>query len=123
MKIVSQAEPLMHYRWGAGCDGWNLVDEPAMSVKLERMPPHSAEEWHLHNQAQQFFFILGGEAIFEIEQQRIRVPARSGIHVPAGNRHRIMNEGDSDLEFLLSSQPSTADDRIMVDKVNTGNEK
>jgi mannose-6-phosphate isomerase-like protein (cupin superfamily) len=75
------------------------------------MPQQSAEQLHVHGKAQQFFFILQGEAVFEIGEERIRVPAGSGIHITPGKQHRIINEGPGDIEFLLSSQPSTSGDR------------
>jgi len=55
MKKVSIHQPLDHYTWGAGCDGWNLLAGEALSVKQERMPPATAEQWHYHANAQQFF--------------------------------------------------------------------
>ncbi len=112
MNIVSKTNPLKHYRWGASCDGWDLVNESSFSVKLERMPPHTSEQRHFHEKARQFFYVLKGEAIFEIELDRITVKQEQGIHIDAGRQHRIINESKQDLEFLLSSQPSTIHDRI-----------
>src|ERR1700748_1341488 len=62
--VVSRSHPLTHYLWGEQCDGWTLVDTPGMSVKMERMPPHTAEQQHFHQFARQFFFILKGRATF-----------------------------------------------------------
>ena len=115
MSVVSKDKPLKHYQWGNHCDGWNLVEENSLSVKWERMPPHTLEQKHFHEKAQQFFFILKGEAVFEIEKERIIVKKEEGIHIPNGKHHRIINEGNVDLEFLLSSQPSTVGDRFNVD--------
>jgi mannose-6-phosphate isomerase-like protein (cupin superfamily) len=115
MNIVSKNNPLKHYQWGEHCDGWNLVDEKTISVKLERMPPHTSEQKHIHQYAQQFFYILKGEAVFEIQQERICVKKEQGIHIEAGATHRIINEGPEDLEFILSSQPSTTNDRIAIE--------
>jgi mannose-6-phosphate isomerase-like protein (cupin superfamily) len=112
MNIVSKNNPLSHYYWGDQCDGWNFVNTPDLSLKLEKMPPHSAEQKHFHEKAQQFFFILKGYAVFEIEQERLLLKANQGIHIISGRRHRILNEADEDLEFLLSSQPSTLNDRM-----------
>ena len=112
MRAVSNKSPLNHYRWGEGCDGWNLVDEPSLSVKQERMPAGCSEKTHLHQYAQQFFFILSGIAVFEMEGRRIEVASNQGIHVPPGTPHRISNESREDLQFLLCSQPSSAKDRI-----------
>jgi mannose-6-phosphate isomerase-like protein (cupin superfamily) len=110
--VVSALRPLKHYVWGEGCDGWNLVDTPELSVKQERMPPHTAEAEHYHRVARQFFFILEGAAVFELSGGRVEVAAREGFEIAPGLKHRILNESEVDLVFVLCSQPSTANDRI-----------
>lgn len=109
---VSIQAPLAHYQWGDGCDGWNFVEGPGLSVKQERMPAGSSEALHYHQYAQQFFFILKGSAMFEIEDESIVVNEMEGIHIRAGKQHRIINHTTSAIEFILSSQPSTVSDRI-----------
>lgn len=112
MRKVSKQQPLKHYQWGDGCDGWNLVDEPELSVKQERMPAGTAEQLHYHERAQQFFFILKVTATFEINGELIAVKEQEGIKIKKGTKHRISNNTGEDLEFILSSQPSTQNDRI-----------
>jgi len=114
MNTVSRLHPLKHYLWGAQCDGWNLVDNPELSVKMERMPPHTSEQEHFHQVARQFFFILKGIATFHTEEGRVEVQAQEGLEIRPGLRHRIANEGEDDLEFILCSQPSTSGDRINI---------
>lgn len=110
--VVSRHEPLHHYRWGNLCDGWNLVDKPELSVKLERIPPHSGEQLHYHAKTRQFFFILKGTASFQVEEGFVEVQAGQGLEIDPGSHHRISNDRQQDLEFILCSQPSTAGDRI-----------
>ena len=55
-----------HYRWGDDCDGWHLVKDKQLSVIEEFMPPGAAEVRHHHERSQQFFYILIGEALMEI---------------------------------------------------------
>jgi mannose-6-phosphate isomerase-like protein (cupin superfamily) len=110
--VVSAQQALKHYVWGEGCDGWNLVDTPELSVKQERMPPHTAEVEHYHQKARQFFFILEGMAVFETARGRIEVAARQGLEIEPGLKHSIKNESDTELVFILCSQPSTTNDRI-----------
>ncbi len=55
-----------HYLWGRQCDGWRLVDTPALTVIQERMPAGTSEVRHYHLQARQFFYILNGEAVLEL---------------------------------------------------------
>ncbi len=115
MNIVSKHNSLRHYQWGENCDGWNLVDEKLLSVKLEKMPAHTSEQRHFHRHSQQFFYILKGEAVFEIQRERISVKSGQGIYIEAGKEHRIINETSEDLEFILTSQPSTTGDRSNVE--------
>ena len=37
---------------------------------------------------------------------------QEGLQIKAGLKHRIINNTNDDLEFILSSQPSTVNDRI-----------
>ncbi|HWJ90934.1 MAG TPA: cupin domain-containing protein [Flavisolibacter sp.] len=115
MKLVSKDDPVHHYKWGHDCDGWTLVDERLLSVKQERMPAATAETLHYHQKSKQFFFILRGSATFEIEESVFEVAEGEGIYIEAGERHRIMNRTAKDLEFILCSQPSSANDRINSD--------
>ncbi|HLY70880.1 MAG TPA: cupin domain-containing protein [Puia sp.] len=115
MKAISKYNSLRHYQWGKNCDGWNFVDENSLSVKLEKMPPKTAEQKHYHQHSQQFFYVLTGEAVFEIQRERVVVKAEQGIHIAAGKEHRIINESNEDVEFILTSQPSTSGDRIEVE--------
>jgi mannose-6-phosphate isomerase-like protein (cupin superfamily) len=112
MQTVSRYKPLRHYEWGNGCDGWVLLDTESLSVKQERMPAMTEEALHYHEKAQQFFFILKGIASFEIEDKGIQVKAGEGLHIEAGKKHRIINNTADDIEFILSSQPSTNGDRF-----------
>lgn len=111
---VSIQEPLMHYQWGNGCDGWNFVSEQTLSVKQEKMPAGTSEALHYHRLAQQFFFIIKGEALFEIDGHQVVVKEQEGIHIKPGQQHRIINQSGSSIEFILSSQPSTEGDRINI---------
>jgi mannose-6-phosphate isomerase-like protein (cupin superfamily) len=109
---VSKQESLNHYYWGQDCEGWNFVAGKALSVKQERMPAGSAEQLHFHENAQQFFFILKGKAGFEIDGALVEISEGEGIHIAPGQKHRIVNSTNAELEFILCSQPSTVNDRI-----------
>jgi mannose-6-phosphate isomerase-like protein (cupin superfamily) len=111
MMVVSKNQPLSHYIWGNACDGWNLVADTRLSVKLERMPPGTEESLHYHQQAQQFFFIVRGEAEFEIEEKKVVLKEQEGIQILPMEKHLVRNRTKNDLEFIVCSQPSTQGDR------------
>jgi mannose-6-phosphate isomerase-like protein (cupin superfamily) len=99
------------YSWGDACDGWHLVRSQELSIIEERMPPHTAERRHVHSKADQFFYILSGEAHMEIEDQMVTLSARSGIFIEHGRQHKISNNSDQDVTFLVISRPTTRGDR------------
>jgi mannose-6-phosphate isomerase-like protein (cupin superfamily) len=109
--MISKATA-QHYLWGANCDGWHLVQHATLSVIQERMPPGAAEVMHYHQQARQFFFILSGTATFEIEGREETFGPQQGIEVPPSTPHCIRNAAQTDLEFLVISQPPSHGDRI-----------
>lgn len=82
------------------------------------MPPHTSEALHYHQKAQQFFFILEGQATFEIEDEVFVVNTNEGCHVEANKKHKIKNEGATDLHFLVISEPKAHGDRIDLNPQN-----
>jgi mannose-6-phosphate isomerase-like protein (cupin superfamily) len=111
MAIIKNKETAPYYTWGQNCDSWVLTDTDGLSIKQENMPPGTKEQLHFHSVAQQFFFILKGEASFYCDDKKNTIAANSGILIPAGTKHFIANETQEELEFLVISQPSTNNDR------------
>ena len=101
-----------HYVWGDNCDGWHLLQESNLSVIEERMPPGASEVRHFHTNAQQFFFILSGQAVMETNDERILLLAGQGVAIPPRTRHQFRNHSEEPVRFLVISQPSTYGDRV-----------
>lgn len=100
-----------HYRWGVDCDAWYLVNDEQLSVIEEFMPPGAAEIRHHHEKAQQFFYILSGEVLMEVEGHTTLLAAGSGIRVMPGKRHQIRNPSSVPVRFLVVSHPRSHGDR------------
>jgi mannose-6-phosphate isomerase-like protein (cupin superfamily) len=103
-----------HYSWGSNCDSWILKDSRNLSVKQEIMPSGTAEKRHFHNNAEQFFYILKGEAVFYINKEKFSVKTGESITILPKSEHYISNESTEDVEFLVISAPSTNNDRIEI---------
>ena len=101
-----------HYRWGVDCDGWHLVRDRNLAVIEEFMPPGAAEIRHYHVHAQQFFYVLDGEILVEVDGEKTLVPAGNGIRILPGMRHQVRNPTSSAVRFLVISQPPSHGDRI-----------
>ncbi|GIP38559.1 cupin [Paenibacillus sp. J31TS4] len=105
-----------HYQWGDACDGWHLVKEGELSVIQERMPPGTSEVRHYHEKSRQFFYILSGTAVLEVEGEEIVLFPQEGMEVPPGAVHQIHNRSDGDVELLVISQPKAQGDRVIVEE-------
>jgi mannose-6-phosphate isomerase-like protein (cupin superfamily) len=103
-----------HYKWGEGCDGWHLLKTDSLNVIREHMMPGTCEQMHYHEKAQQLFCILEGCADVELEGKTMRLYPGESIHVEKGRKHRICNNGDEVLVFLLISEPRAQTDRVNV---------
>ena len=114
MLPVSKYQPIAHYQWGNSCDSWILVNAETLSVKQEKMPASTFEDSHYHKKAQQFFYILSGIATFEADNKVYTVRRGEVFHILPGTIHRVCNHAAEPLEFILSSQPSTQNDRYNI---------
>jgi mannose-6-phosphate isomerase-like protein (cupin superfamily) len=110
--VAISRENAEHYRWGMDCGGWHLVKTKNLSVIEEFMPPGAAEVRHHHRQAQQFFYVLDGEILMEVDGEKTLVAAGSGIRIPPGARHQVRNPSSSAVRFLVISQPPSHGDRV-----------
>jgi mannose-6-phosphate isomerase-like protein (cupin superfamily) len=106
-----------HYVWGDGCDGWILNAAPDLLVIQERMPKETAERRHYHSAARQFFYVLEGELTVELDGVIHRLARNSGIEVAPGVIHQVRNASEGDVDFLVTSSPSTRGDRVDLDQI------
>lgn len=103
-----------HYIWGNQCDSWILKNTQGLSIKQEKMPAGTSEKLHCHKVAEQFFYMLKGEAVFYINKEKFLVCHGESISIEPGSRHFISNESAEEIEFLVISNPSTDHDRIEI---------
>lgn len=112
MKVTT--ETAEHYTWGKSCDGWHLVKTDTLNIIQEKMSAGTTERLHIHSKAQQFFFILSGSATFEVEGIVAEIKTNEGFHILPGQKHKILNNGNEDLNFLLISEPTSQGDRVNI---------
>ena len=81
----------------------------------EQMPAEASEVLHYHERAQQFFFILSGEAVMEVAGGHVRLASGEGLRILPGIPHRIRNESTEPVQFLVISQPPSHGDRVVME--------
>jgi mannose-6-phosphate isomerase-like protein (cupin superfamily) len=112
--MIKNKENTKHYFWGNNCESWILMDSENLSIKSEKMPANTCEKMHFHKNSQQFFYILKGKATFFIDEVQFEVGAQNGISIEPLQKHFIENNSSEILEFLVISNPSTNNDRILI---------
>jgi mannose-6-phosphate isomerase-like protein (cupin superfamily) len=85
-----------------------------LSVIEECVPPGQSEKRHFHEISRQFFYVLQGEAVIEIEGAEFILQAHQGIEVPPKAAHQFCNVSDSDVRFLVISMPKAQGDLVEV---------
>ena len=114
--MVKDIQNSEHYTWGNNCDGWHLLKNENLNIICEKMPPGTSETRHYHKNAQQFFFILSGRAVIEIEGEENELNSQQGVHILPKQKHRIYNKSEVELTFLLISNPPAQADRYNIIK-------
>jgi mannose-6-phosphate isomerase-like protein (cupin superfamily) len=78
------------------------------------MPVGTSETMHIHRFAEQFFFILAGEATFTVDGKKHTISPHEGIHISKGTAHKVSNSGQEPLMFTVTSVPPSHGDRIEI---------
>jgi uncharacterized cupin superfamily protein len=103
MQIVDRSNS-EHYLWGAGCDGWHLLKRDDLSIIAERVPPGASEQRHFHVHSRQFFYILTGEAVIEVDGEAHILRATQGLEIQPGVAHQFKNQSSTEVTFLVTTQ-------------------
>ena len=60
---------------------------------------------HYHPYSEEFVFVLQGALIARLDGARHEVRARQALLIPINVKHRLMNEGDEEAQFLFHLGP------------------
>jgi quercetin dioxygenase-like cupin family protein len=103
MKIVNApTAPESPNPHGVKAQGLHATDH--VQVIMLSLEPGEALKWHI-TPVDVFFYILEGEGIVEIGDERETVSADMLIDSPAGIRHRLQNESDEIFRVLVVKTP------------------
>jgi mannose-6-phosphate isomerase-like protein (cupin superfamily) len=103
-----------HYTWADRCDGWHLLRSDELSVIQERMPPKTSEVAHFHARSRQFFYVLSGTLSILLNDRLHTLNAEQGLEVAPQVTHRVFNDADSDVRFIVISTPPAHGDRVIT---------
>ncbi len=73
--------------------------------RISSYQPRGYAEVHVHEVAENLYYILQGRGIVELDGERHLVEPHTVIHIPPGVRHGIFNTGLEDLVFIVVASP------------------
>lgn len=76
------------------------------SLAEATLPPNTSTQAHFHPNTEEIYYILQGEGLMALEQERAVVRQGDGIAIPPGTKHQIRNTGGRDLVFLCTCAPA-----------------
>ncbi len=65
------------------------------------MKPGEVHLLHHHIDASEFYYILEGSATITIADEEVKAESGTAIYIPAGDKHRIVNDGERELVVLF----------------------
>ncbi len=101
-----------YYTWGEHCDGWHLLKCSELSVIQEQMPPQTSEVTHSHTRSRQFFYVISGTLSILCDGKLHKLTAEHGLQIDPTIVHRVFNDSNIDVRFIVISSPPSHQDRI-----------
>jgi quercetin dioxygenase-like cupin family protein len=105
-KLTQVLQPLATFKQDVASENHVLVNRNNLVVKLEQMPPGALEEWYLALSHLLPFRVLDGEALFEMEGERVALLKGESLLIQPGVNHRVLNIGKETLKFLICAHNS-----------------
>jgi mannose-6-phosphate isomerase-like protein (cupin superfamily) len=82
-----------------------------VEVFRDTMPAGASTGVHVHQQADEFFYVVSGKGLAFVDKDEMPVEADDFVFVPKGHDHRVKNAGPTPLELVfLVDRPGLADD-------------
>lgn len=81
------------------------ADTKHFDFRLSSYQPKGYAEVHVHEEAENLYYILQGKGIVELDGVRHLVEPHVVVHIPPGVRHGIFNTGLEDLVFIVVASP------------------
>jgi quercetin dioxygenase-like cupin family protein len=81
--------------------GSSLVD-----FRISRYAPNAYVAEHVHKVQEQIYYVLEGEGLLTLDEERHLMRPHDYVYVPPGVRHSFTNTGTAGLVFLVVTTPA-----------------
>lgn len=76
-----------------------------LGARLWRFPPRSANTYHKHIKAEEFYFVLEGVGRIRVGEETLTVPKYGGVLVGPEKMRQVFNDTDAEVLWLIIGAP------------------
>jgi len=84
-----------------------------MDFRISRYAPGAYVAEHVHKVQEQVYYVLEGEGVLTLDDERHLMRPHDYVYVPPGVRHSFTNTGLAGLVFIVVTTPATDDDQAV----------
>jgi len=88
----------------------NIHGNKNLSLAEAIVPPGVSTFLHKHNTSEEIYYILEGEGLMTLGDEKFNVKKADSICIPPGTPHQIKNIGDIPLKILCCCSPAYSHD-------------
>ena len=77
-----------------------------LDFRISRYAPMAYVQEHVHQVQEQVYYVLEGEGVLTLDDERRLMRAHDFVYVPPGVRHSFHNTGTAGLVFLVITTPA-----------------
>jgi quercetin dioxygenase-like cupin family protein len=75
--------------------------------------PGGKQAYHYHKNRESIIIVISGEATVTVEDKEINIRKGDVLYIPAGEKHKMTNDGKEAIRYIEFFTPS-ATDRVVV---------
>jgi mannose-6-phosphate isomerase-like protein (cupin superfamily) len=90
--------------------GPDTTGSQRLDFRISRYAPMAYVQEHVHAVQEQVYYVLEGEGILTMDDERHLMRAHDYVYVPPGVRHSFTNTGTDGLVFLVVTAPAHDDE-------------
>jgi mannose-6-phosphate isomerase-like protein (cupin superfamily) len=84
-----------------------------LDFRISRYAPAAYVGEHVHKVQEQVYYVLEGEGILTLDDERHLMRPNDYVYVPPGVRHSFTNTGVSGLVFLVITTPASDEEEML----------
>jgi mannose-6-phosphate isomerase-like protein (cupin superfamily) len=77
-----------------------------IDFRISRYAPAAYVGEHIHQVQEQIYYVIDGEGVLTLDDERHLMRAHDYVYVPPGVRHSFTNTGIADLVFFVITTPA-----------------